>query len=224
MKVSSQNLGVGFWMCVLSALLMSASLSGCVGYNVYPPEAGDRGFTNPNDDPFPPVMTEALRWAVVRYPPNASTEFSVAAPAGPEVPFALNLPAGVSELLADRIAKNVGFGAQPLYAGNEKLPIYHIARVWVSGDEAKVDVIRPVKGITTMGGKDATQAISIRLRGGVSPWRVTSHRVWSLNALATPALNVVSPMGTQSSGTGEPATDSTEAAPQTSETADQDRD
>ena len=48
-------------------------LSGCVGYNVYPPMEGERGFTNVNSDPFPPVITEALRWTILRYPPNAHT-------------------------------------------------------------------------------------------------------------------------------------------------------
>lgn len=180
------TLALGGCGCVLPA---------CVGYNVYPPEPGDRGFTNPNDDPFPPVITGALQWAVVRYPPNASTEFSVAAPAGPEQDFALNLPAGMSAILAERVAKNVGYGAKPLYPGNQELPVYHVARVWVSGDEAKVDVVRPVRTLL-MGGpsgtKEVTQGITIRLRGGVQQWRVTSHRVWSMNAMATPALNFVS--------------------------------
>lgn len=187
------SLWVGSAMLVAAAAL-SAGLSGCVGYNVYPPEAGDRGFTNPNDDPFPPVMAAALQWAAVRYPPNTGTEFSVAAPAGPEQAFTLNLPSGLSPLLAERIAKNVGYGAEPLYPGNEKLPVYHVARVWVSGDEAKVDVVRPIRGLpmsAAAGMKDATQGITIRLRGGVQQWRVTSHRVWSINAMAVPALNFV---------------------------------
>lgn len=186
----------------LTALTLAA-IPGCVGYNVYPPEPGDRGFTNPNDDPFPQVITGALQWAAVRYPPNASTEFSVAAPAGPEQDFALNLPSGMSALLAERIANNVGYGAQPLYPGNDTLPIYHVARVWISGDEAKVDVVRPVRTLL-MGGpggtQEVTQGITVRLRGGVQQWRVTSHRVWSINALPAPALNFVTayPAGSQS--------------------------
>jgi hypothetical protein len=185
------------WTGLAAATAMSGlmlGLPGCVGYNVYPPEVGDRGFTNPNDDPFPPVMTAALQWAAVRYPPNTGTEFSVAAPAGPEQAFTLNLPSGVSAILAERIAKNVGYGAEPLYPGNDKLPVYHVARVWVSGDEAKVDVVRPIRGLpmsAAAGMKDASQGITIRLRGGVQQWRVTSHRVWSINSMAVPALNFV---------------------------------
>lgn len=199
-------------MAILACTLV-ATLPACVGYNVYPPEPGDRGFTNPNDDPFPPVITGALQWAVVRYPPNASTEFSVAAPAGPEQDFALNLPAGMSAILAERVAKNVGYGAKPLYPGNQELPVYHVARVWVSGDEAKVDVVRPVRGLP-MGGpqgvKDVTQGITIRLRGGLQQWRVTSHRVWSMNAMATPALNFVSadPVPASTTPSADPASSS----------------
>ncbi len=177
---------------VLLGLALATS-TGCVGHNVYPAEPGDRGFTNVNSDPFPPVLTAALQWAVVRYPPNVSTEFSPAAPAGPDGPFALNLPAGTTPLLAQRIAINVGFGAQTLTPETQDLPIYHVSRVWISGDEAKVDVIRPVRGLPAAGGKDATQAITVRLRGGVQQWRVTSHRTWSFNALPTPALNFITP-------------------------------
>ena len=217
MKRSRTRTLVSVTMLLAGGLL--AALPGCVGYNVYPPEPGDRGFTNPNDDPFPPVMTAALQWAVVRYPPNTGTEFSVAAPAGPEQDFTLNLPSGVSAILAERIAKNVGYGAMPLYPGNESLPVYHIARVWVSGDEAKVDVVRPIRGLpmsAAAGMKDATQGITIRLRGGVQPWRVTSHRVWSINAMSVPAMNFVTgyPAGTRASEPSVPAASEAEPAPE----------
>lgn len=209
-------------------ITLAAALSGCVGYNVYPPEAGERGFSNPNNDPFPPVMTAALQWATVRYPPNTHTEFSVAAPAGPEQDFALNLPAGVTPLLAQRIATLVGNGAKPLHPGNEALPVYHIARVWISGDEAKVDVVRPIRGLPMSAAanfKDASQGITVRLRGGMQPWHVTSHRVWSINSMTVPALNFVTgyPEGRNAldaDAASDPATDPSDSMPTDSTPSD----
>jgi hypothetical protein len=170
--------------------LALATLSGChVGYNVYPPMEGERGFTNVNSDPFPTVMTESLRWVVLRYPPNANAEWRQPAEGNVGIsPFIINLPAGLRPAIADKIVENVGSGALPVTQGNENLPTYHIARVWISGDEAKVDVIRPVFGLTP-DDKPLSQALTLRLRGGVAQWHVTSHRQWAFNALQAPALN-----------------------------------
>lgn len=174
------------------SLIALSTLSACVGHNVYPAQPGDTGFTNVNSEPFPPILTAALQWTVTRYPPNAMTEFTAAAPAGPEnIPFTVNLPAGMNGLIARRIVKNIGYNAQPLTPATSTLPIYHVSSVWVQGDDAKVDIVRPVLGQPGPGGKPATQGISLRIRGGLKPWHVTSHRVWSFNALAAPALNFV---------------------------------
>lgn len=182
-----------------AALLFACAATlpaGCVGFNVYPAAPGERGFTNVNSDPFPPIITAAVQWAVTRYPPDAVTEFSAAAPAGPgQTPFAINLPTGMNEQIGRRIVTRIGFNAQPLVPGNERLPIYHVARIAVSGDDAKVDIVRPVLGIPATGGRAATQGLTLRLRGGLKPWTVTSHRVWSFNAMPAPALNYLSTDG-----------------------------
>ena len=172
------------------AIGAASNLGGCVGYNVYPPMEGQSGFTNPNSDPFPPVMTNAMQWVVLRYPPHAEAEWN--APAAGNVgtnAFAVNLPKGMDQSVARRIVKNIGNGAEPLVAGNETLPIYSISRVWVQGDDAKVDIVRPVVGMTGADGKPLTQGITVRLRGGLKPWTVTSHRLWSYNSMPQPALN-----------------------------------
>ena len=173
------------------AALAVSSLSGCVGYNVYPPMEGEHGFTNVNSDPFPPLMTESLKWTVLRYPPNEHGEYNEPAAGNVGVnQFAINLPPGVNRQLGERIAKNVGMGAQPMLPGNDNLPTYSIARVWVKGDEAKVDIVRPVFNVAFDGhGAPVTQGITIRLRGGLEQWRVTSHRLWSYNSMAVPAIS-----------------------------------
>lgn len=166
------------------------TLPGCVGYNVYPPREGMSGFTNPNSDPFPPIMTEAVRWVITRYPAVERAEWSLPLGVPPEgAQFAVNLPIGVNRLVYERVVDRIGFGAVPLTPETEHLPTYHVASIWVSGDEAKVEVVRPVPGLKNADGRQATQAITVRLRGGVQPWHVTSHRVWQLNALPTPELN-----------------------------------
>ena len=182
----------------LAALAVSAAalaaVSGCVGYNVYPPQPGvTAGFTNPNSDPFPPIMTEALRWVITRNPAVASAEWSPPLGVPPEgSKFAVNLPVGVNRLVYLRVADRIGYGAVPLVPGNENLPTYHISRIWISGDEAKVDVVRPVLGLPPgANGRPVTQGTTVRLRGGMEPWHVTSHRDWAINTLPTPALNYV---------------------------------
>lgn len=170
---------------------LGATLGGCVGYNVYPPMEGERGFSNVNSDPFPPLMTESLKWVVLRYPPNEHGEYYEPAKGNVGVnEFAVNLPTGVNRALGERIAKNIGMGAQPMLPGNEKLPIYSISRIWVQGDEAKVDIVRPVFNVAYDGqGAPVTQGITVRLRGGLEQWRVTSHRLWSYNSMQPPALS-----------------------------------
>lgn len=177
----------------LAAAATVVPLGGCVGYNVYPPEKGVGGFTNPNSDPIPPIMTESVRWAITRYPAVAPAEWSPPLGVPPEGSrFAVNLPVGVNRLVYLRVVDRIGFGAVPMEPDNEHLPTYHVSRIWVSGDEAKVELIRPVPGIPpTADGKPATQGITVRLRGGVQPWHVTSHRVWALNTLPAPPLNFV---------------------------------
>jgi len=179
--------------CCSLALLAAVPLAGCVGHNVYPPEAGERGFTNVNSDPFPPIITESLKWVALRYPPNEHAEWNQPAAGNVGVTaFAVNLPRGLNSDISERIIKNVGLGAQPLIQGNERLPIYHVSRIWVQGDEAKVDIVRPVPNVAFDGaGVPVTQGLTLRLRGGLKAWTVTSHRLWSFNSLQPPALNFV---------------------------------
>lgn len=171
--------------------VVSLVMSGCVGYNVYPPMEGEKGFTNVNSDPFPPVITEALKWTILRYPPNAHAEWNQPATGNVGVTaYAVNLPVGMNRAIAERIVKNVGQGAEPMLPGNEKLPIYHVSRIQVNGDDAKVDLVRPVVDMAYTGqGKPVTQGLTLRLRGGLAQWHVTSHREWAFNALQPPALN-----------------------------------
>lgn len=180
-------------LSVCAGACVALSLSGCVGYNVYPPMEGEKGFTNVNSDPFPPVITQSLKWVVLRYPPSADAEMRQPAAGNVGVEnYAVNLPRGLSPLIATSIVKQLGAGAQPMVPGNEHLPTYHISRIQVTGDDAKVDIVRPVVGLAFSDeGKAATQGVTVRLRGGLKQWTVTSHRLWSFNSLQPPALNYI---------------------------------
>jgi hypothetical protein len=188
-----KNISVAIRLGVLVAAGVSmGALSAChVGYNVYPPGEGERGFTNVNSDPFPSVLTESLQWVTLRYPPNADAQWTqpMTGNVG-ETPYAVNLPASLNPQIATKIVERVGNGARVLTPETEKLPTYHISRVWVNGDEAKVDIVRPIFGITPQD-KPLTQGITVRLRGGMQEWHVTSHREWAFDALQAPELNYV---------------------------------
>ena len=183
---------------LLAAMLVVGLFSGgCVGYAVYPPMEGMSGFKNPNSDPLPALMTESVRWVSTRYPPTAAQEWTAPPSITPGEPpkFVVNLPAGVSRAIYLSVAKKIGPEALAMEPGLENLPTYHVSRIWVQGDEAKVDVIRPVPALPGTGASDAshqiTQGITVRLRGGVQPWHVTSHNVWTIGAMPVPAINYV---------------------------------
>lgn len=175
---------------------------GCVGYNVYPPEQGTGGFSNPNSPPVYQLMTEALKWAVRKYPPGEQTPptaSEVAIPAseaeaamapgkdGEPARVAISLFSDMKPDVYRSAVREIGQGAAPLTPETEHLPRYSVSRVWVCGDEAKVDVFKPVVGMGTDNGVALSQPITVNLRGGVKYWRVTSYRVWSIGTFPAPA-------------------------------------
>jgi hypothetical protein len=188
---------------LISTALLAGAMNGCVGYNVYPPELGTSGFTNPNSAPMYQIMTEALTWAVKKYPPGsqlpptasdvpipASEAEAAAAISGTGVEparVAISLFSTMSSEVYRYAVKEIGQGAVPLTPQSEHLPRYMVSRVWVLGDEAKVDVFRPVEGMGTDNGVAMYQPITVNLRGGMKFWRVTSYRVWSIGTFAAPA-------------------------------------
>lgn len=187
----------------LHAGLVSTTLlamSGCVGWNVYPPEVGTSGFTNPNSPPMYQMMTEALKWAVRKYPPGGQTlptasdvpippsEADAAARVrradGEAARVAVSLFAGMQRDIYEYAVSEIGQGAVPLTPETEHLPRYMVSRVAIRGDEAKVDVFKPVIGV---GSETLYQPITVTLRGGMKYWRVTAYRVWSIGTFAPPA-------------------------------------
>lgn len=182
--------------------LIVAALSGCVGYNVYPPEQGGAGFTDPSSPPMYQIMTQALRWAVKKYPPGgqmppsssdvpispseAEAIANAAAAGGEPAQVAIALFSSMRPDVYRYAVDQVGMGAVPLTPETEHLPTYIVSRVWVLGDEAKVDLFKPVLSLGAPGGQQVYQPITVNLRGGLKFWKVTSYRVWSIGTFAPP--------------------------------------
>ena len=79
--------------------------------------------------------------------------------------------------------------------GFRGLPVYSVTRVWLRGDKATVDVVRPV----TLDGMQPTeentdgvaytyQKVTLRLEGGFRPWRVVGTREWPIGLEDRPEL------------------------------------
>lgn len=107
--------------------------------------------------------------------------------------LAVNLPPGIGETGYAYVADRVGEGAVPLTEDNaQRLPIYHVTRVWLRGERARVDVVRPLYELGSKpGGGAVYRGVQLRLGGGWEPWRVTSSSEYEVGVLDAPALNPI---------------------------------
>ena len=176
----------------LLALALSG-LGGCLGYNNIEPIEGASGWTNPNSPPVPTAMSTALRWVVDRYPPSDEgfTGHTTT------MPFAVSFPTTTRPEIGEMVLSQATLPhARPLTTDTESLPTYLIGRVWVRGDMATVDIFRPVPTLAKdKDGKPFYQCITVNLRSGLSPWRIVSHRVWSVGSVDVPLANYMTRKG-----------------------------
>jgi len=178
-------------LVVLGVLGGPMLLGGCLGHKTIEPLEGASPLSdNPNDPPVPEAIATALTWVVDRYPPGGE-EFL----GRNTQPVAANLPTGLRGDVANRICRMAGKSISVLTVENDTLPIYHIGRVWVRGDTAKIDVMVPVAQYTpqtSATGPSAVmvyQNITLTLRTrGFEPYYVQSHYVWGLGSFETPPL------------------------------------
>ena len=176
----SRPIAVRRFVALVSVSLLGAA-AGCVGHTTYPPLESDPsrsvlGLNAQNDFMARDVATAALHWAVRRYPVEGE--------------YAVNMPAPMTPASQRAVLERLNEPrARLLTSETKSLPIYHLARIWVRGDEATVDVFRPEAG----SGMD--QAITLKLRGGVRPWRVVRTHQWMVGAQPAPALRLVDDPG-----------------------------
>ena len=149
-----------------------------------------------------PVHTLAavsVGWAVENYPPPDD---------GGEAWFAINLPRGLTREQYIGVATRIGERAAPITPEIEYLPTYHVGWVWMRGDNARVDVFRPVYALT-MGDEPVYQAITLYLHRRWASWRVERTQPWEPGVVELPPVyylpaEVVEP-GEGAPGEGDPA-------------------
>lgn len=178
-----------------------AGATGCATYANYPPIGQDLAINDPNVVPLPVLMRVATTRVLQRDAASGDLPDN----------WVLNLPRGMTTTRARSVLDNtmsdagVGGGMLVGDSGYLGLPVYSITRVWLRGDKATVDVIRPV----TLDGMQPTeentdgvaytyQKVTLRLEGGFRPWRVVGTREWPIGLEDRPEL-FGWPKGTESS-------------------------
>ncbi|MBC7773747.1 MAG: hypothetical protein H7210_14735 [Pyrinomonadaceae bacterium] len=178
-------------LVAIGAVGASAALSGCVGYTTYPAIQGAGGGKNTNVGDVFDNVAFSYKWMMRNYPPGNSSSpteeiFVPTDKAGvPQTgPVAISFLPGMRRESCLRVMEIIGSGAVALTPDTSSLPTYRISTLDVLGDSARVTVHRPVGNDSA--GNPLYQAVTLRLRGGMSRWHVVSHRVWGVNTVQPP--------------------------------------
>lgn len=148
------------------AMVLTAPLTGCVALVASWPAVGDdTAINDPNVSPMPKVIAAGVRESLRRNPPPGN--------------FILNLPEGLEQWRAQRIAAEISPSALIVTSDTPDYPVYHVTRVWVRGDRARVDVVRPLDAPRTW------QRDTVHLRHGIDGWQPEYVKIWPLG-MATP--------------------------------------
>lgn len=166
------------------ALALLALGVGCAGYINYPPIGNDWAINNTNINPAHAIMEAGMLRALRRSGAPGDLQHG---------PYVVNPPQGTelrhAQALVDRLNAVPGFeGAQIVTPDNGHLPAYHITRLWVRGDEAIIDILRPVQILRpTEGRTEVHQPYTVWLRGGaLEQWRTTASRDWPIGMETPP--------------------------------------
>jgi len=169
----------------VAGLAISAGvLSGCSGFGDYNPGSPAQSLDNlpdPNQPNMQRVMTASLQYVISRYRQGGSAEQAIA----------INLPPGMRQSNYITVANQVGKNVQPVteaIINTNSMPIYHVGAIQLRGNNADVDVYRPLTelGPDPKTGKPVYQVIRVKLEGGLQPWRALIGRSYSPGAFAAP--------------------------------------
>lgn len=181
MTVCSDGIKVGVIGLALAAGGIGGALSGCAGYANYPQiGANDVAVNNPNAAPTPEAAFTALRWVVRRYPVQGA--------------YTVNMPSGTYRRTGERMIELLRDPeARLLTPENQHLPCYHIKRVWIRGERATVEILRPVlkPPMDVPSGAPSSplyQSFWVKCEAGWKPWRVVHARAWPIGSDAPPNL------------------------------------
>lgn len=157
-----------------AALTLAALPIGCVGVSTNPSIYDDPNARPVASAAVVEITAAAVKHVVSRYPVNG--------------PYALNLPSSIPDHQAALIIKRLAATQAGLVTdAAPTLPVYHVETVRVLGDEAIVQIHRPIT-VHAGEGQPVTQAIEVKCRGGVQPWRVVATRGLMLGAIPPPPL------------------------------------
>ncbi len=169
MRLRSTNRGPRpSWRPALVALIAIAAglpAGGCALVASWPAIGDDTAINDPNVSPMPKVIAAGVRECMYRYPVIG--------------PYVINLPEGLERFRAERIAQEIGPEASIVTASDQNLPIYHVTRVWVRGDRAQVDVVRPLDE------PKSWQRVTVYLHHTFDGWESEFVKLWPLG-MATP--------------------------------------
>lgn len=193
--------------CALGLSLVAAALaglSGCTSTTNYPEIEGSQAtFEDPNEWRTVAAMVVAVRYVGNRYEPGRLPEYNTIDPtqiaeSTVAYPFILNVPPGLRKVYYERLCREVGPNVQPVtdavadaVANNQatEVPLVHIGRVWIREQRAQVDVYRPMPELgLDKNGRQIYQMITVRLTGGVQPWRAVHARAWAPGAFPVPPI------------------------------------
>lgn len=158
--------------------------TGCAGYINYPPVGDDWAINSTNVSPSLAIMEAGMLRALRRSGAPGSLQHGT---------YVVNPPRGTqlryAEALVQRLNAVPGFeGAQIVTPENGDLPVYHITKLWVRGDEAIIDILRPIPSILpAQGQQEVFQPYTVWLRGGAfEHWRTVATRDWPVGMDAAP--------------------------------------
>lgn len=157
--------------CRVAAVLVAAVLlTGCAGWQTFPPTSGET-FFDPSIQPVPEMMATAIR---------ASLDKSSAR----ELPVRFNLPPGAKDITWIKVREFLGSDARPATEGEHNFAT--VEQVRLDGGIGQVDVVVP-QG-------EHYQLFTVHMRGGaLSKWRVETVQPWTLR-INPPKVN--DPVGT----------------------------
>jgi len=167
---------------------------GCQQYVNAPAIPTSRGIP---DNPNKPAAVECIRLAVqyvaTRYPPGTVEDSLVTEKGRVQMrapyPLVVNAPRGMRKSFYTTIVKEVGAFAEPMTpaARESDLPTFHVASIIMRFNTAQVDVLRPMPELGPgTDGKPVYQTVTVRLEGGMEPWRVVHARAWAPDNVVIP--------------------------------------
>lgn len=187
--MNTRLIGMMTGRAVLAAA-MCVSLVGLAGCNQQyanvPEVPTARGLAeDPNKSSSEGAMVVALQYVANRYAPSTlrfdAANSKEAGELKTQLPMVINLPRGQRKSFYERIARKVGPNVLPMTPDvNQALPVYHVTRVWLRFSEGWVDVMRPMPELPPgPDGLPVYQTVTLKLHGGVGPWRIVHARAWT---------------------------------------------